>query len=226
MATSKHIVFDWNCTLLDDFHALYGCTNILLENAGHEPVTPDGFRHAYHVPFEIFYRNLGLSETQAERMMSLENSMFHDHYEPLAEQAPLRAGATEILEHVRANGLHSYILSNHLVYPIRTQLQRLNIDHHFVEVLAYANRAVQFKDMSKGERLRRYRVDKHIAPEDVLIVGDTPEEIHIAREQGLISVAITGGCASETRLRSENPNHIIHSLHELPSILEERGFVS
>ena len=226
MNTNKHIVFDWNCTLLDDFPALHGCTNVLLESAGHKSVTSDDFRTCYHVPFEIFYRNLGLTEAQAERMMSVENSMFHDHYEPLAAAAPLRAGAVEILGHTHASGIHTYILSNHLVDPIRAQLQRLKIDHYFVEVLAYANRAVQFKDMTKGERLRRYRVEKNIAPENVIIIGDTPEEIQIAHEQNLISVAITGGCASEERLRAENPNHVIHSLHELRPILEQRGFAS
>ncbi len=123
--------------------------------------------------------------------------------------------------------LHSYILSNHIVDPIRTQLRRLEIEHFFAEVLAYADRATQFKDMTKGERLRRYRVaQRHRGPQDTMIVGDTVEEIQIAREQGLISVAITGGCASEERLRAENPDYLIHSLHGLKPILQERGFVS
>ena len=59
-----------------------------------------------------------------------------------------------------------------------------------------------------------------------MIVGDSVEEIEIAREQGLISVAITGGCASEDRLRGEKPDYLIHSLHELKPILQERGFAS
>ena len=58
-----------------------------------------------------------------------------------------------------------------------------------------------------------------------MIVGDSIEEIHIAHEQDLISVAITGGCVSEERLRAGNPDYLIHSLHELKPILQERGFV-
>ena len=61
---------------------------------------------------------------------------------------------------------------------------------------------------------------------DTMIVGDSVEEIHIARDQGLISVAITGGCVSERRLRAEDPDYVIHTLHELKPIMLERGFVS
>ena len=59
-----------------------------------------------------------------------------------------------------------------------------------------------------------------------MIIGDSVEEIHIAREQGLISVAITGGCVSEKRLRAEKPDYVIHALTELKPIMQERGFAS
>jgi phosphoglycolate phosphatase len=222
----KHIVFDWNGTLLDDIHALHECTNVLLESLGHKRVPLDDFRANYFIPFDQFYRKLGFDDAQVEKLMDLENSVFHDNYEPLAHKIGLRKGAEEILRHTRANGVRNYILSNHIVDPIRAQLRRLDIEQHFTEVLAYADRATQFRDMTKGERLRRYRQEHNIAPEHTIIIGDTAEEIHIAHEQGLTSVAITGGCATEERLRAENPDHLIHSLPELRPILEERGFVS
>ena len=68
----------------------------------------------------------------------------------------LREGATEILEPCAKTACQTLILSNHLVDPIRGQLQRLGIDNHFAEVLAYASRATQFRDMTKGEKLQRF----------------------------------------------------------------------
>jgi len=221
-STTKHIVFDWNGTLLDDFHAIHQATNHILQSQGHAIIDGNMFRTHYAIPFEGFYRNLGLNTAQTEKMLQLENSTFHDHYEPLANASVLREGAVEALEHAWTQGLKCYILSNHLVEPIRFQLHRLKIDHYFTEVLAYASRAVQFQDMTKGERLRRYMAQHNIPARETLIVGDTPEETHIAHEQGLTSVAITGGCASEEKLRKEKPNFIIHQLPELKAILKER----
>lgn len=223
---TKHIVFDWNCTLLDDIQAMHSCTNLLLESEGLPAIPVETFQDHYTIPFDRLYRNMGFNDEQVKRLMSLENSAFHDHYEPLAAKAGLRAGASEILNHAQKHGVQNLILSNHLVDPIRTQLRRLEIEQHFAEVLAYADRTTQFRDMTKGERLRRFMAQHHAAAEAVMIVGDSIEEIDIAREQNLISVAITGGCVSEARLAAEKPDYLIHSLHELKPIMHERGFVS
>ena len=225
-APTKNIVFDWNGTLFDDFDALHGCTNKMLADEGLAPVEVEHFRQHYNVPFERFYHGMGFAPAQVERLMALETSTFHDHYEPCAAQSPLRAGAKEILSLAHQNGVQSLILSNHLVDPIRVQLKRLSIEQYFMEVLAYANRATQFRDMTKGERLRHFMADHSMTENTTLIIGDSVEEIEIAREQGLISVAITGGCVSEQRLRGAHPDYVIHSLHDLKLILHERGFMS
>jgi phosphoglycolate phosphatase len=225
-AQTKNIVFDWNGTLLDDMQAMFDCQNILMEQLGRQPITMDYFRTHYEVPFEKLYANLGLTKDEIDFAIHLDRHVFHDHYEPMAAKAFLRAGATETLGYARQHGLTALILSNHIVDPIRTQLRRLKIEHFFDDVLAYACRDTQFKDMTKGERLRRFMNDRGMTPKNTMIVGDSIEEIHIGCTQGFITVAITGGCASEERLRAENPDYLIHSLHELQSVLKEQGFVS
>lgn len=225
-AATKNIVFDWNGTLFDDFTAVHGCTNVLLASEGHAPVEAEHFRRHYNIPFDQFYRGMGFNDQQIEKLMDLENTSFHDHYEPLATQTGLRDGASDILKQARQYGVKSLILSNHIIDPIRAQLKRLDIEHLLDEVLAYADRATQFRDMTKGERLKNFMKTRAMTPASTIIVGDSVEEIEIAHEQGLIGVAITGGCVSEERLRAVKPDYVIHSLHELRPIMQERGFVS
>jgi phosphoglycolate phosphatase len=103
----------------------------------------------------------------------------------------------------------------------------LGIEHFFEDVLAYADREdQQTRSMSKGDKLRHFMQQEDIYGHPTIIVGDSVEEIEIAQEQGLISVAITGGCVSEERLRAAHPDYVIHSLHDLKPVLAERGFVS
>lgn len=225
-AETKNIVFDWNGTLLDDMQALFKCQNLVMERMGRPPITMEYFRAHYEVPFERLYSNLGFTEDEIEHVMELDNHVFHSHYEPMADKSSLRAGAAEVLGHAHQQGAKSLILSNHIVDPIRTQLRRLKVEHFFDEVLAYACRNTQFKDMTKGERLRRFMNHHGMAPRNTVIIGDSIEEIHIGRVQGLVTVAITGGCTAEERLRAESPDHVIHSLHELKTVLQERGFTS
>lgn len=225
-ATAKHIVFDWNGTLLDDIHAMVACTNIMLAAEGREAIHIDHFQQHYNVPFETFYRGMGFNEEEVKKLMTHENTSFHTNYEPMADIAPLREGATDILTYATAEGVQNVILSNHLVDPIRVQLRRLEIEHLFAEVLAYADKSVQFKDMTKGERLKRFMAKQEMNPAHTMIIGDSVEEIHIAKEQGLISIGITGGCVSASRLAAEKPDYLIHSLKDLKPILHKEGFVA
>lgn len=226
-AQTKNIVFDWNCTLLDDINVLYSSTNHLLKLVDHPPVTLEFFQTHYNIPFRQLYNNLGLQPAQIEKLINANNTLFHDLYERLALQTELRDGAVWALQYAKAHGVQNYILSNHLVEPIRQQLRRLGVEEFFADVLAYADREdQQTRSMTKGEKLRHFMQQEAIHDHPTMIVGDSVEEIEIAQEQGLISVAITGGCVSEERLRAGKPDYVIHSLHELKPIMQERGFVS
>lgn len=82
---------------------------------------------------------------------------------------------------------------------------------------------LNIKSTSKGERLHLYMRAYNLNPSSTFIIGDMPVETDIARELGLISVAITGGFVSETRLRAAQPDYLIEDHHKLLPILQERG---
>jgi phosphoglycolate phosphatase len=223
--TSKFIVWDWNGTLLDDAEITLECVNIILDKVGHPRIDMQIFRDAHAIPLEQFYRKIGFREEDIPGLIESERHSFHDSYEPRAETLSLRLGAAEVLGHAHASDVRSVILSNHLTDPIRKQLKRLMIDDYFHEVLAYASREIQFKDMTKGERLRRFIGTHGLTNKNAIIIGDTDEEVRIGRALGLGTVAITGGVVSERRLREAGPDHLIHDLKELKPVLQERGML-
>ncbi|MGY2933266.1 MULTISPECIES: HAD family hydrolase [unclassified Bradyrhizobium] len=217
------LVFDWNGTLLDDADALLQTTNTILDRFGRAAIDMHTFRDHFDVPLSAFYRNLGMSESEIETVDSHDSAIFHDTYEPLASKAELREGARCILETARQQEVPSIIVSNHIVDPLITQLRRHGIDDCVAEVLAFESRATQYKSTSKGERLHLYMRAYNLNPSSTFIIGDMPVETDIARELGLISVAITGGFVSETRLRAAQPDYLIEDHHKLLPILQERG---
>ncbi|WP_247493488.1 HAD hydrolase-like protein [Bradyrhizobium sp. 142] len=217
------LVFDWNGTLLDDADALLQTTNTILGRFGRAAIDMQTFRDHFDVPLSVFFRNLGMSESEIETVDSHDSAIFHDTYEPLASKADLREGARCILETTRQQDVSSIIVSNHIVDPLITQLRRHGIEDCVAEVLAFESRATQYKGISKGERLRLYMRTYNLNPSSTFIVGDMPVETDIARDLGLISVAITGGFVSETRLRAAQPDYLIEDHHQLLPILQERG---
>lgn len=222
ISQQRTLIFDWNSTLLDDISALVDSFNILYAEFGRSPIEVDVYRERYELPIERFYLNHGFDLVDIPLLMSKFSKIFHDNYEPMAFRCPLRDGARSLLEFAHDHEIHTVILSNHLLPPILEHLDRFEIGPYIQKVIAYPSRGEQFKSGSKGEMLRHYMSEHAYDPRLSVIVGDTIEEVHIATEQGLTSVAITGGCASEKRLREANPHHLIHSLSELRPILTER----
>ncbi len=225
-ANKKFIVWDWNGTLLDDTDSVLIALNAVLKKSDHAPISMETFQNTSTTNRQKFYRDVGVSEEKIDQLLESERNVFHDNYEPLADHAPLRHGAADILHHLKSNSVSSLILSNHIADQINRLLVKNGIQHHFDEVMAYSDRQNQFRHMTKGDKLRQHIDAKGLNSANAIIVGDTTEEIEIAHSLGMTSVAITGGVHSEKRLSEKNPDHLIHSLPELTRILEQREFVA
>ena len=57
---------------------------------------------------------------------------------------------------------------------------------------------------------------------DCVYVGDTPEDVEMARAAGVLAIAILGPFPTEKRLRAARPEILLNGLQELPSFLRER----
>jgi phosphoglycolate phosphatase-like HAD superfamily hydrolase len=188
-------------------------------------VSLETFRENYDMPLEKFFRGMGVSENHLHRVNGEFKDVFHDNYEPLADECELRSGARELLSASNDNGLTQVVLSNHLVAPICRQMDRFSIRPFFAEIIAGLDRKSQFGKKSKGEKLKDYMDANGLKPQETAIVGDSPEEIIIAKNLGLTSFALIGGHSSEKRLRRENPDYLVQSLSEIEEILRTRGTI-
>jgi len=220
------IVFDWNGTLLDDANAVLQTVNAILSRFSRATVDMQRFREEFELPLSVLYRNLDMSEDEVEVVHSNDSAIFHDTYESLASKALLRKGARNILLAAHRQAVQTVILSNHIVEPIRVQVRRLGIKSCVTEILAFESRATQFRSMSKEDRLRLYMQANDLSAERTVVVGDMPIETEIARNLGLISVSITGGFVSETRLRAARPDYMIHDHHDLVPILQKHRILN
>jgi phosphoglycolate phosphatase-like HAD superfamily hydrolase len=77
-----------------------------------------------------------------------------------------------------------------------------------------------------GEADRDYRskFNEKPAPEQYVIIGDTPNDIRCAHHFGAKSVGVTTGGFSETELAAHNPDLIVSTLHNPRSWLRDLGF--
>ncbi len=217
------VVWDWNGTLLDDFEAILTGVNTILRHYGRAPVDVVAYREAFDIPIDLLYTNLGFSVEEVRQHLSDYQAIFHRVYEPQADKTSLRAGADDALKETVVRGGTNIILSNHIREPIARQVRRLGLESQIEALLASEARTPQKGDPAKGDRLVAFMHANGWAAESTVIIGDTPEEVRIARALGLRSVALTGGAASESRLRAAGPDVVLDSLEDLPRWWDKEG---
>lgn len=216
----KLVAFDWNGTIFADTFAIYKSDNEVFKLLKLKPAGFQAFQKYYDVPIKRFYLALGVSEKEFDKKAHLIAQTFHTHYEKLAVKVRSRAYARYILEWLSKNNTTSVIFSNHIIKSIKKQLRRLKLGRYFSEIIANSHLESALNERGKKDRLKNYMDNKNLLPSEVLIIGDTVEEIDIGQELGITTVAITHGNCSTIRLKAAKPDYLINSLKEVVGIIK------
>lgn len=220
MSPSRHaVVFDWNGTLLADTALCVQATNKVLERFGLPHITIARYRAEYTVPLHLMYRAFGCTEEMViDRQQELID-IFRGHYEPRAHKLRPRRGASKALAALKARGHSTAILSNYTKDSITAQVARLGLSAHFDALLTSDSITQVFMRGGKGERLKAFVEVQNT--KKAIIVGDTVEEVQIARDYGYVAVALADGVCSASRLKAAKPDFLITSLEALPDIAQK-----
>lgn len=216
----KLVAFDWNGTIFSDTYAIYESVNEVFKSLKLNSITLKDFQNYFDVPVTKTYLGLGAPEELLNKRAKDIVRVFHSSYEPRAAKVRTRAYAKELLEWLSKNNIESIIFSNHIDEPIKKQLKRLKIEKYFSEVLANIELDSSFNGRNKHEKLKNYLTANKLSPDEVLIVGDTIEEIEIGKDIGAIVVALTGGNCSTLRLKKHKPDYLIHNLREVIGVIK------
>lgn len=216
----KLVAFDWNGTILADTNAIVAGDNAVLKYFGRKNTTLKEVQDKFTIPVKNFYIAMGLNPKILDKNPDKMWSIFQNAYEPLENKCRSRAGAKLILQFLKNNGIKAVIFSNHMIQHIQKQLKRLNIYNYIDTILARElNDSSHFHIKSKDKKISELVHKLTIKPKEVLIVGDTDEEIDIAKFFGYYSIALTGGNTSTPRLRAMKPDFLIHNLKDLKQII-------
>lgn len=215
----KIVAFDWNGTLFADSHAIYKSDLEVCKLLKIKPITFKAFQKYYDVPIKKFYLALGVSEEEFDKKAAQIANTFNLHYEKRAAKLRSRAYAKQLLVYLIRNNISCVIFSNHILEPIKKQLKRLKFEKYFSSVLANSHLQSALKGRNKQQRLRNYIKEHRLLSKEVIIAGDTVEEIEIGKELDVTTVAITHGNCSIIRLKKAKPDYLIYSLKEMINII-------
>lgn len=191
---ARHVIWDWNGTLLDDVTACIDAINRMLDARARPPITRARYREVFQFPVQRYYRLLGF-DLAAEDWDAMARE-FHAHYDGTARLAALRPGTRQVLAALRDRGTPMSVLSASEKRILETRLVEEQIDHFFDHVYALDNLYAESK-LHLGHALLEVL---SLPPRDVVLVGDTTHDVEVARALECQCVLVAGGHQAEARL--------------------------
>ena len=208
----RHIIWDWNGTLLDDTQAGVNAVNGMLAARGLPLIDIPAYRDVFCFPVSDFYRAIGfrLEEEDWDAMAR----DFHDRF--LADTTiRLHDDALTALECFRTAGIGQSILSASEQRILGDMLASFGVAAFFDGVFGVDNLYGHSKREIGRVLLRHLSLD----PASTLLIGDSLHDHEVAQDLGVDCLLIAQGHQSRARLaRSGAP--VLKSLAEIPAWLQ------
>ncbi len=190
----KHIIWDWNGTLLDDVWLCVEIINAMLAKRNLAPVSRDGYREAFTFPVQDYYQKLGFDfEREPFETISTE---FISQYEDRRSECSLMHAAPETLATVSQLGLTQSVLSASKKSYLKQALEEYGLSRTFMTVDGLDNHHAT----SKVEQGKNFIAYSNLLQSQILLVGDTIHDAEVASAIGTDCCLIPNGHQSRKRL--------------------------
>lgn len=207
----RHVVWDWNGTLLDDLRCVLGVTNQLLSEFELPQLAGIPEYHAvFRFPVAEYYADLGF-DTSPSGNFEAASRRYIELYLAAARGCGLHDGAADTLAELHRAGVGQVVISASEQRNLRTQLAPFGLD-------AWLDQALGLTDIyaaSKQAVAERWLADTGVDASDVLFVGDSEHDFEIADALGAHCLLFSGGHHARAHLASLGPP-VVDDLRDVP----------
>ena len=209
MSALRAVLFDWDGTLVDTAESSFRSYARVFPEFG-IPFTREDFQRTYSPDWYHTYRELGLPEEHWEAA----NARWLEHYAHERPQ-PL-AGAPEVVQRLRAAGLELGLVTSGSRVRVEREMAALDLAQAFSVVLC-AGDYRHHKPHPEPLLLALDRMD--VSAAESVYVGDSPQDVLMARATGVFAVGIPGPFPNRELLLASAPELLAPSLGEAADAL-------
>ncbi|MFO7975053.1 MAG: HAD hydrolase-like protein [Candidatus Hydrogenedentota bacterium] len=209
----RHIVWDWNGTLLDDLDLCLTALHELTKARGIPPVDLETYREKFTFPVVEYYKALGF-DPSPEAFEEAAREWVKMYTDNVYSAASLYEGAVESLERLREAGLRQCLVSAHQHDMLLAAVRHFGLTGYFDTIRGLHNHYAE----SKTDLGKQWLAEINPPEDSVLMVGDTLHDFEVAEELDVQCLLIAQGHQSERRLRATGAP-VIPSVRDVPAFL-------
>ncbi|MDD3180678.1 MAG: HAD family hydrolase [Opitutaceae bacterium] len=207
----RHIIWDWNGTILDDLDLCVDVMNGLLRRRGLPPMDMARYHALFDFPVRSYYERLGFDFSRDSfEDLSIE---FISAYDARSRECRLHNSAGAVLAAIQAAGVTQSVLSAHRQETLRDTISHFGLASFFIRLTGLDNIYAH----GKTELGRAWVAELGLPGEEVLMIGDTLHDLDVAQEMGVDCVLVAIGHHPEQKLRRRT-DRVLSSLAALPTV--------
>ncbi|MEO6081989.1 MAG: HAD family hydrolase [Umezawaea sp.] len=212
---TKHVVWDWNGTLLHDNDAVLSAVNAVCAGFGRESITLDHWRSVFSRPLVQCYEQLLARRLDAAEWTRVD-TIYHDHYRGLLSLCRLADGVPEHLRAWSDRGGSQSLLSMWYHDELVALVGEYGLTELFNRIDGLREEA---QGGSKTAHLAAHLSALELDPADVVMIGDVVDDAEAAAHVGASCVLVTTGVMSRAKLEATGVP-VADSITEALSLLD------
>jgi len=192
----KHIMWDWNGTLLNDAWMSVMVINKTLAKRKMPTIDQAHYQQIFGFPVIDYYRRLGFDFV--DESFEVVGTEFIDGYEKHKFDVSLHEGVEEVLIKLSSLRVSHSILSAYKQNTLDELVAHFGLTHRFLKIVGLNNHYAH----SKVDNAIKWMSELEYKPSEVLFVGDTEHDFEVAEAIGVDCVLIPGGHQNRAVLES------------------------
>lgn len=217
MRKKSLVVFDWDGTLINSTKRNHYALSVVFQRIFGRDLPLSLYRAKVDFPVKNMLHACGIGAEELHACSEERERVFKEHYDAWPHSVGLLPGARKLLHWLRAHQIPCVIVSNHERHLICDDLKRLHISSFFREVSGRPSDLCISHASNKPERVRAILKKHGIDASRAVIIGDTRQEIQIARDLGMRVISVGCGDTLSWRLARSKPDAIISTpAHAIP----------
>jgi len=211
-AEYKHIIWDWNGTLVNDAWLCVEIVNGMLKRRNKPPITYEQYRTDFDHPVKDYYRRIGI-DFSVESFEVIADEFITDH-DKRRFDCKLQNDAVSVLKSCIGVGLTQSILSAYPQSRLEETIDFYKLRHYFTKVVGLNNHYACSKIEQGGQLMEGLG----FLPGEVLFVGDTMHDFEVAKAIGVDCVLVCNGHNHPDKLRPCGVR-VLNSMAEVTCLL-------
>ena len=209
----KHIIWDFNGTLLNDTQLSLDLDNDVFEKLGIPSITMEDYKSNMTMPVRDFYPAVGVdySKHSYEEIARL----WLDEFNQKAVGVGLVSGALELIQKLHEQGRSQSVLSASYEPSVREQCKALGLTPYMKDISGLEDESASKKTEIGRRQLRELGLEGR----DVVLIGDMLTDAHLAEALGVDCILVSWGHNDMKRLRSSGLP-VANEIAELEEILK------